>query len=168
MTRALWRLWWRLRAAASRPALGSGRFPKFSLRDTRGRTHALSAGRPAVLWFTNLCEDCLARIPLLEELRRSRGNEVQVLAVSVLGAERTLPEKAQALCGFPVLLDPDDFTANRLGLAHPPAACPLRNLFVLDASLRVVFQHHLSALSPRALQDAVARAVRGGEPGGAS
>lgn len=151
----LWRLWWRLRTAASRPALEAGFFPEFSLRDTRGRTHALSAGRPAVLWFTNLCEDCMARIPLLEEQRRRRGDAVLILAVSVLGAERELPEKAQERCGFPILLDPKDFTARRLGLEHPPKACPLRNLFVLDAELRVVFQHHLSALDAAKLSAAL-------------
>lgn len=155
MPGTFWRFWWRLKAAVSGPAVASGRFPEFALRDTAGRTHALAAGRPAVLWFTNLCEDCLTRIPVLEDLRRSRGDEVQVLAVSVLGEERRLPEKAQALCGFPILLDPDDFTARRLGLEHPPAACPLRNLFVLDGSLRIVFQHHLSALDPAKLSAAL-------------
>lgn len=163
--RVLWRLWWRLRTAVTASPVRSGRFPPFTLRDTVGGTHALTPGRPAVLWFTNLCEDCLARVPVLEEQRQWWGYDVQVLAVSVLGAERTLPERAQAGCGFPILLDPDDFTARRLGLEHPPGACPLRNLYVLDASLRVVFQHHLSAVAPERLGAAIESALRQGAGG---
>lgn len=129
--------------------------PDFTLADVRGHRHALSEpGRwgYTVLWFTNLCEDCRSRIPLLEELHSEKDGRFRVLAVSILEPADPLPLEVGRRCPFPFLLDPDDVTQRRLGLAHPPGACPLHNLYILDRKGRVVYRHHLSALSPEAFR----------------
>lgn len=144
--RGLWAAWWRARAAFS-PRREA--FPDFTLRDAGGREHTLSSGGPTVLWFTNLCEDCRARAPLLGEMTAAG---LRVLAVSILPYEDPLPRDYARSAPFPVLLDPDDVVSRRLGLPHPPGACPLHNLFILDRSRRVLLRHHLSAVDPEALR----------------
>ena len=73
---------------------------------------------------------------------------VRVLAVSLLPVDDPLPLESAPACGFPVLLDPEGLVGRRLGLAHPPGACPLHNFFVVDAAGRILLKHHLSAFSP--------------------
>lgn len=151
----LWRLLWPLRAWR-RKGLEVGKyFPDFSLRDVSGRVHALSdnpEGKRTVVWLTNLCEDCRAKAPLLEELRLKAGDRFRVLAVSLLGADSSLPRRVSAERGFPILLDPEDIVGRDLGLAHPSGTCPLHNLFILDLDRRILFRHHLSALKPEAFR----------------
>lgn len=146
-----WRLLWPLRARLHPGAEVGGCFPDFTLRDTFGREHSLYDGGPGkhtVLWLTNLCEDCCAKIPLLEEVRSESGGHVRVLAVSILSLEDPLPKTMSLVCGFPILLDPDDVVALRLGQAHPPGACPMRNVYIVDGAGTIRFKHHLSAVRP--------------------
>lgn len=149
----LWRLLWPLRARMSRGLAVGSTFPDFSLSDTEGRTHRLSGGdgRPTALWFTNFCADCRSRIPLLREAAA----RARVLAVSILPVDDPLPLESAPGCGFPVLLDPEDVVGRRLGLPHPPGACPLHNFFVVDAAGRILLKHHLSALSPERFRAAL-------------
>lgn len=145
----LWRLLWPLRASLRPGAEIGGCFPDFTLRDTFGREHSLYDGRPGthtVLWLTNLCEDCRAKIPLLEEIRRESGGRIRVLAVSILSIDDPLPMQESLVCGFPILLDPEDVVAHRLGQAHPLGACPMRNLYIVDGVGTIRFKHHLSAV----------------------
>ncbi len=165
----LWRALWNLRAWR-RGGLGVGEtFPNFTLMDAGGRAFTLAEPFPAewtVLWFTNLCEDCRSRIPALEELVAAQGKRFRVLAVSLLPCGEALPEAA-VRAGFPMLLDPEDVVERRLGLDHPPGACPFHNLFIVDRRGRIVFRHHLSALKPetfRSLWEGLA-AGRGAGPG---
>ena len=126
-------------------------FPEFTLTDASGKSHSLAAKRSeklTALWFTNICEDGRSKIPLLETLRKEAGEHFRVLAVSLMGDDLTLPRQVASECGFPILLDPDDIVARKLGLPHPPQTCPLHNFFILDRDGRIVFRHHLSALSP--------------------
>ena len=142
----LWRLLWPLRARLSRGLAVGAVFPDFTLRDPGGKAHRLSdteAGLTA-LWFTNFCEDCRSRIPLLRELE----GRARVLAVSILPADDPLALAQAPRCGFPVLLDPEDVVGRRLGLAHPPGTCPIHNFFVVDSAGRILLKHHLSAFSP--------------------
>ncbi len=151
----IWRLLWPFRSRWHKGLEVGDRFPDFTLRDERGRAHSLAdnpEGTPTVLWLTNLCEDCRAKAPLLEELHRGQPGRVRVLAVSLLGADPSLPREVSARCGFPILLDPEDIVAHELGLAHPPGTCPIHNLFILDPEGRIVFRHHLSALKPEAFR----------------
>lgn len=145
----LWKLLWPLRARLARGLAVGSTFPDFSLADTAGQVHRLSEGdgRPTALWFTNFCEDCRSRIPLLQEA----AGRVRVLAVSILPVDDPLPLESAPACGFPVLLDPEDVVGRRLGLAHPPGACPLHNFFIVDAAGRILLKHHLSAFSPEKL-----------------
>lgn len=122
--------------------------PDFTLKDLTGGAHALSEDpqRLTVLWFTNLCEDCQSKIPLLNELVRDAGDRYRVLAVSILAPADTLPLKVAPACDFPILLDPEDIVDRKLGLSHPPGTCPIHNLFIVSPSRRILFRHHLSAL----------------------
>jgi len=147
----LWRLGWRLRAWEKTGLQPGALFPDFALTDLEGRRHRLwelFPGKGAALWFTNFCEDCRARMPLLEELQREAGGRFEVLAVSLLGKDEALPRRAAQSCAFPVLLDPEDVVGRKLGLPHPLGACPLFNFFLLDNQGRILFRHHLSALAP--------------------
>lgn len=151
----LWRLLWPLRTRRAAALSPGDLFPDFTLRDVEGRAFTLSKnpdGRTTVLWLTNLCEDCRAKIPILGELARAGEDRFRVAAISLLGAERELPRRASAQGGFPVLLDPEDVVTRDMGLPHPAGSCPLHNLFFLDKDRRVLFRHHLSALSPEAFR----------------
>jgi len=146
---AAWRLGWRLRARRAGGLKVGDTFPDFSLRDVHGTVHRLSDRAETwytVLWFTNFCDDCRARSPLLEELRREAGQRFRILAVSILGKDDPLPRQVAPSCGFPLLLDPDDIVALKLGLPHPPGTCPLHNLFMVSSSGTVLYRGHLSAM----------------------
>lgn len=147
----LWRLLWPLRARLSPGAEVGGAFPDFTLHDLGGRSHSLYDGTPGIrtlLWLTNLCEDCRSKIPLLEELRRGSEGMFRILAVSILPVDDPLPRKVAPDCGFPILLDPEDVVARKLGQTHPPGACPMRNMYILDGVGTILFKHHLSAVHP--------------------
>ena len=149
ITLRVWKLLWPLRAWLHKGLDVGDYFPNFTLNDEAGRGYSLSdnpAGKRTVLWLTNLCADCRSKIPLLEELRLKAGGSFRILAISLLGDERALPCEVSAQCGFPILMDPTDIVAHKLGLIHPPQTCPLHNLYILDKEGRIVFRHHLSAL----------------------
>lgn len=153
----LWRLLWPLRARLH-PGKGVGScFPDFTMKDAAGRAASLYDGVPGrftALWLTNFCADCRARIPLLEELIEESGGRLRVLAVSILPVDDPLPLATAKSCSFPVLLDGEDVVGSKLGLPHPPGTCPLKNLHILDGTGKVLFQHHLSAVTPEALRSA--------------
>lgn len=153
----LWRLLWPLRARLSPGTEIGGCFPDFTLRDLQGKRYSLYDGTPGirtVLWLTNLCGDCRARIPLLTELLHDPGGKFRVLAVSILPVDDPLPREVAPGCIFPILLDPEDVVALRLGQTHPQGTCPMRNLYILDGTGKILFKHHLSALRPEAFQQA--------------
>lgn len=148
---AVWRLLWPIRAWRHKGLEVGNLFPDFTLKDADGREFTLSDdpdGKRTVLWLTNLCEDCRAKVPLLEELRREAGERFRILAVSLLGDDAALPRQVSAQGGFPVLLDPEDIVEHKLGLAHPAGSCPLHNLYILEKDGRIAYRHHLSALKP--------------------
>ncbi|MBI2362392.1 MAG: nuclear transport factor 2 family protein [Elusimicrobia bacterium] len=140
----LWRWLWPVRSRLARGLAVGSAFPDFALRDTGGAEHRLSSGGPTALWFTNFCEDCRAKVPLLNGAADSG---LRVLAVSILAPGDPLPAATAPQCRFPVLLDPDDLVGTRLGLAHPPGTCPIHNFFLVDAGGEIRFKHHLSALT---------------------
>ncbi|MBI4348659.1 MAG: redoxin domain-containing protein [Elusimicrobia bacterium] len=153
----LWKALWPWRARSSRNLRPGSVFPDFALEDTAGWRHELSDNperRLTVLWFTNLCEDCRERIPLLREVAAVSGRDFRVWAVSILAADDPLARREAPGCGFPVLVDPDDIVAHELGLSHPPGTCPLHNLFILDADGRILLKRHLSAIAPEEFREA--------------
>lgn len=148
---AIWKLLWPIRALWHKGLEVGDVFPDFTLEDAAGRAFSLSdnpGGKRTVLWLTNLCEDCRAKVPLLEELRREAGDRFRILAVSLLGGDAALPRQVAAQGGFPVLLDPEDIVQHELGLPHPAGTCPLHNLYILEKDGRIAYRHHLSALKP--------------------
>ncbi len=155
LAKLIWRLAWTVRRRGAKGLDIGSRFPDFRFLDVNGSPHRLSdsAGRRAtVLWFTNLCEDCRSKAPLLSDLVRRGHDRVSVLAVSILPVDDPLPRRFAPNCAFPILLDPNDVVGERLGLSHPPATCPIHNLFIVDTTGTVVYRHHLSALSESAFR----------------
>lgn len=148
---AVWRFFWKLRAARAKGLQVGDVFPDFTFWDVTGIRHSLSDIFPekkAVLWFTNFCEDCRSKIPLLEELHKNEGGRFGIYAVSLLGNDLKWPRECASQASFPFLIDPDDLVGREMGLSHPPGTCPLQNFFILDRQGRILFRHHLSALSP--------------------
>ncbi|MBI4051294.1 MAG: TlpA family protein disulfide reductase [Elusimicrobia bacterium] len=151
----LWRLVWLIRSGWQKDLDVGNLFPPFRLKDLGGRPHAVpdrTGHSWTILWFTNLCEDCRGKAPLLEELRREAGDRFRILAVSLLGHDEALPRQVAASCGLTILLDPHDIVARKLRLPHPPQTCPFRNLFILDRDGKILFKHHLSAMKPEAFR----------------
>jgi len=149
----IWPWIWKIRSRFAGKNLALDQpLPDFKLSDLGGRAHRLSDVFPkkgAVLWLTNLCEECEKKIPFLEELRQQQGNKWEILAVSILGNDRRKPLEIQSKhgFGFPLLLDPEDWVAKVLGLEHPADACPLFNLLVLNSKGLLRFRVNLSAIS---------------------
>ena len=159
----LWRMLWPLRARFSPGTEVGGCFPDFTMKDLQGRPHSLYDSAPGirtVLWLTNFCEDCRGKIPLLEDMRREAGDRFRILAVSILTIDDPLPKETAPKCGFPILLDPEDIVSLRLGQAHPAGACPMRNLYILNGTGKILFKHHLSALRPEAFRAAWTEALK--------
>jgi peroxiredoxin len=132
--------------------------PDFRVADTTGRPTRLSEHREkavVAVWFTNLCSGCLKNMPALQaayEERRASGFEV--LAVSVLGDDKSTLRKAKAETGvtFPLLLDPDGRACELYAGKYMPQACPLVNFFIVDRAGRLRYKGHYPGLSPDELR----------------
>lgn len=145
----IWKFLWPLRAWWQGGLDVGSIFPNFTLSDALDGMHSLSSApeqKLTVLWFTNFCDDCRSKIPLLANLLKDAGGKYRVLAISILPFDAPLPRQIAQTCPFPVLLDPQDIVTHKLGLAHPPNTCPIHNLFIVDFSGRVLYRRHLSAL----------------------
>lgn len=144
-----WRMTWPWRAKLQENRGPGSVMPDFELQGVDGRRYRLSddGGKRTLLWFTNLCDGCQKRAPLLNELLEKAGSILRVLAVNILPEEDTARRLSPTL-KFPILLDPEDIVQKRLGIAHPPGTCPLRNLYVIAPGRTVLLKHHLSALKP--------------------
>lgn len=141
-----------------------GGVPDFSLSDLKGREYSLYSYFPrkaVALWFTNLCETCQEKIDFLDEAYQARRERLEVLAISTLGADKSLPEKISRdrRFGFPLLLDPEDWLGKKLGFAHPNGACPMYNFLILDRRGKISFKHHLSAVSDKDFFNALKSAL---------
>ncbi|MBI4056564.1 MAG: redoxin domain-containing protein [Elusimicrobia bacterium] len=151
------RLKWFLHPADRKRGMGDS-VPDFLLRDLSGTAYILSSyyrKKSVILWMTNLCETCQERIGFLSRVCNEFGPRVEVLAISILGNDRATPESILRKYGvkFPLLLDPGDWVGKVLGFEHPPGACPMHNLLILDISGRIILKHHLSAITDQKLLD---------------
>lgn len=151
---------WILNAFHKKGALPGQAIPDFTLSDFHGRKVNLYGHFPkkaVLLWMTNLCETCEEKIPLLEEIYAKNRDRLEILAVSILGEDRSVAERILKThrMSFPLLLDPEDWTGKVLGFEHPQAACPMHNLLILDFSGRIHFKHHLSAVKKEKLLEAL-------------
>lgn len=125
--------------------------PDFTLSDLTGKEVTLSDSFPkkaVILWLTNLCSSCEGRIPILNEVYERNRDRLEIIAISTLGNDRETPERILKTYNidFPLLLDPEDWIGKVLGFEHPPGACPLYNLLILDQTGRISLRHHLSAI----------------------
>ena len=148
--RLAWRVLWRVRSRYAKGLQVGDVLPNFSLPDAGGRVHSLSdvlPGKGLVLWFTNFCEDCRSKIPLLNEVVEKANSRFGVLAVSLLGEDVDWPVRCGETASFPFLIDAGDIAGRKLGLQHPGEGCPLYNVFFVGPSGRILFRHHLSALN---------------------
>lgn len=163
----VWPWIWKIKSKFSGKKLALGRpIPNFKLATLDGISYRLSEIFPnkgTILWLTNLCEECEKKISFLEEIRRQYGGKWEVLAISILGEERQKPSEilGKHEFGFPLLLDPKDWTGKVLGLEHHADACPMFNLLVLDSRGLLRFKAHLSAIP----EDRLRQALRSAEAG---
>lgn len=146
---------WLLSFSGKKGAEIGARTPDFKLQDLSGRSFTLSDSFPkkaVVLWLTNLCSSCEERILLLQRVYEANQDRLEIFAISTLGEDRATPERMLRThrMTFPLLLDIDDWVGKRLGLPHPPGACPLYNLLVLNSSGIIRFKSHLSAIGDEA------------------
>jgi peroxiredoxin len=156
--RLIWPWVWKIRSSFSKKDLSLGQtLPDFNLYDLSGKPHRLSDALPekgAILWLTNLCVECEKKISFLDEIRRAYGSKWEIFAISTLGENRQKAEdiKAKHSFGYPLLLDPKDWTSHTLGLEHQADACPLFNLLVVDSGGHLRFKTHLSAIPEETLR----------------
>ena len=150
-----WRLFiyarWMLPSLHKRGTEIGGYVPDFTLSDLTGKDLTLSTSfseKAVVLWLTNLCSSCEERIPLLQKVYGGNRGRLEIIAISTLGNDRETPHRILRThrIDFPLLLDPEDWVGKVLGFEHPPGACPLYNLLILDHSGRITLKHHLSAI----------------------
>ena len=118
---------------------------------------------PALLWFTNLCDNCQAAIPALDALTRTlAGTRVSVTGVSFIPGDRDrvaalLHERKPA---FPILLDPGGAVTERFTGVKPEDICPVVNAVMLDAKGRVIFRGHYPGTDPAELERRLREAAR--------
>lgn len=105
------------------PLLACGAPPSFSLTDLHGRTHTLAAYRGkwvlVNLWAT-WCPPCLAEMPELEILSRSR-DDLAVLGVAVDGdnAKRVAMFAEKLKVTYPIVAGNDELAATFEARGYP-------------------------------------------------
>ena len=156
----LWKIYWNLRHRLTLKPPEANRVPDFALASTTGKPFRLYDALPnrtTLLWLTNFCESCLEKIPFLTELKETHGDRLNIFAISILRGDLETPYRMarQYSPPFPVLLDPNDWVENVLGLPHPDVACPLYNFLVIDGSGRIKYRAHLSAVSEQKVRDVI-------------
>lgn len=124
-----------------------------------GRLHRKG---PAVLWFTNLCENCQGGFTAMDGVVRAlAGTNATVTAVSFIKNDRKRviglirDRKPQ----FPIVLDPAGAITKRFTGAKPADACPLTNLVILDRAGAVIYRGHYPGVTPGELVRRVREAI---------
>ncbi len=159
----LWKIYWNLRHHFGQSSKkGPDTVPDFALLATDNKPHRLYdklPGRVTLLWLTNFCESCLEKIPFLSDLKARHGDRLNIYAITILRNDDTTPRimAKKYHPPFPILLDPDDWVENVLGLPHPDVACPLYNFLVIDESGRIKYRAHLSAVSEQSVREVIER-----------
>lgn len=148
-----WRILWKVKTFFIKKGVQLNAFlPNFNLEDLDGKRWSLYQFFPhshVLLWMTNLCVSCEEKIDFLEKLRRKHAPRLQILAVSVLGKDRETPQRMiqKYSFEFPLLLDPEDWVGQSLGLIHPQDSCPLFNFLLIHRLGKVLARGHLSAMT---------------------
>ncbi len=112
--------------------------PSFQALGLDGRTVGLEelAGRPAlVVFWATWCGACMQEAPRIEELSRSYGDRVGLLAINMGEDPRQVQATLQARgLGWPVALDMDRALAGRFRVSSIPL------VLVLDAQGRIRYR----------------------------
>ncbi|WP_291425326.1 TlpA disulfide reductase family protein [Deinococcus sp.] len=118
--------------------------PTFTLTDTAGKTHDLSAyrGQPVLVNFwASWCQPCHAEAAALVQAAQQSAGKVQFLGV--LYNDKTGQDRAfvqQYGVPYPTLLDPGSRVAIRYGIAQLP------DTYLIGADGKIVY-HHLGAVT---------------------
>jgi thiol-disulfide isomerase/thioredoxin len=124
-------------AAAELQPWTAGAQPTFSLPNTTAANVALETARGHVVlvhFFATWCEPCREELPALNRLAARAGGNVEVLAIAVADADRSVQRFFETTpVDFPILLDRDRAVAKAWSVATLPTT------FVLDASLQPKF-----------------------------
>ena len=123
--------------------------PDFSLNDFQGKKFTLydelKNNKAVLLWFTNLCDGCTARLPEMERIKNLYKNkEIEIVAVSVLGEDRRTVEDIiqKKAITFRILFDPQGQATQLFSGKLVTGTCPLENLFIINKSGKILFTSH--------------------------
>ena len=127
--------------------------PDFSLKDFQGKQFSLSSfknHKSVILWFTNLCGGCQDKLAFIEKLNNEySGKNIEVVAVSQLGKDRKTVEdiirKYKLTTRF--LYDPHGEATEKFTGKYVPNSCPLRNIFFIDKSGKIIHSTHFPGIS---------------------
>lgn len=127
--------------------------PDFSLQDFKENNFTLSEltkTKGVLLWFTNLCEGCQAKIPdvlKLKSLNDKKG--IDVVAVSVLGRDRETVEDVirKYNITFRFLYDPNGEATERYSGRYVEDTCPLKNIFIIKKGGEIMYASHFPGVS---------------------
>jgi peroxiredoxin len=145
---------------ANNPAFG------FSLRDFRGKEHALSehTGRPVVIAFVG-CQCPLAQLYALRLVELAQ--EFEPRGAVFLGIAANTQDSLTDVAAFarkhkvpfPILLDPDQAVADRLGAERTPEVVVLDSQRVVRYRGRIDDQYDIGVETPMPRQRFLARAI---------
>ena len=136
-----------IKVSASETRLESA--PNFSLNDFQGNKFTLSDelknSEAVLLWFTNFCGGCTAKLPEMERIKNLYEKKaVKVVAVSVLGEDRKTVEDViqKKAVTLKVLFDPQGIATQLFSGKQVTGTCPLENLFIINKSGKIIFASH--------------------------
>lgn len=141
--------------------------PDFTLSDFNGKNFSLSGtlkSKSVLLWFTNLCQGCQSQLDEVQSLRSQYEKKgIEVIAVSVLGEDRTTVEEVmlENNMAFRFLYDPKGEITKRYSGTYIEGTCPLKNIFVITKDRTITFASHLPGVSRQELTDQVDRITKG-------
>lgn len=139
--------------------------PDFTLLDFKGRRFILSeqkSRKAVLLWFTNLCEGCLSKLPAMENLKtifEKKGADF--IAVSQLAKDRKTVEDVIQSCKLTLrfLYDPDGKATERYSGSYVPGTCPLQNIFVIQKNGTITYASHFPGVEQSELHELLGKVV---------
>ena len=143
--------------------------PDFSLEDLKGDNFTLSEvtkDKIVLLWFTNLCGGCQARINELERIKNLYEKKgIEIVGVSVLGEDRKTVERALQQYGitFRFLFDPKKEVTKLFGGEEYLGVCPLKNTFLIGKDRKIIYIGRYPGIEESELKNQLDKVVGGGK-----
>lgn len=119
--------------------------PDFSLLDFEEKNFTLSelkGNKAVLLWFTNLCQGCLAKISEIEKIKNLYEKKgIEVVAVSMIGEDRETVKNviSKKKVTFRFLYDPKNEATELYSGGERPGVCPLRNIFIIQKDGKIAY-----------------------------